>query len=443
MARLKDWEIPSLHTRDPFAALQMLHLEKVVGIICRRDLPLLSGEELCRRAARGKPSLIVKTLSPPSGGEFGGGEWEHGKFTFREADFIGAVGSILLASGMLLNRDRFSDFLSASPRYPEILGQSGAIREVFALMDKVKDQEVTILIRGESGTGKELVAEAVHRCGSRAGRQFISVNCAAIPETLLESELFGHEKGAFTGADTRVVGRFEQANGGCLFLDEIGDMSFKTQAKILRLLEGHEFERVGGREKIRVDVRIIAATNRDLEEAVRENNFREDLYYRIGAFPIFLPPLRARPEDIPLLAAGMLSAFNQGAAEPITGMTPRAIERLSSQSWPGNVRQLENTIHRAAILTGGGMIGERQLSLEEDISPGEEPAGGKIEAGQELPRIRSLSEVEREAIASALRIAGGNISQAARGLGIARATLYKKIREYNLDKDKSIDRTGG
>jgi len=445
--RLRDWGVSFKHTRDSFAALQMLHVEKIVGIVCREDLPILSGRELSQRAKREDPGMVVQVLQPPAGG-IGEESWKHGEISFREGGFIRAVGTILLASGMLLDKDRFGRLLAASKRYPEIIGQSPAIREVFALMDKVKDQDVTVLIRGESGTGKELVAAAIHRCGCRAGRQFVSVNCAAIPETLLESELFGHEKGAYTGADSRVMGRVEQADGGCLFLEEIGDMSFKTQAKILRLLEGHEFERLGGREKIRVDVRILAATNRDLEEAVREDLFREDLYYRIGAFPIFLPPLRSRLEDIPLLVAGILEKFNRNSKKPVTAMTPRGLSNLYAYDWPGNVRQLENTVRRAAIMTGGGVITERDIS----ITTGEVPpveSMETIEVNDEKTEeastagIRSLRDVEMEAIAQALKATDGNISRSARELGISRATLYKKIKNYGLKGEKPTDEEFG
>ncbi len=434
--RLTDCGVPCLHTRDPFAALQLMHLNRVSGIICRFDLPILAGEELSRRVARANPEIVVRVLPPPAGDEAGGAGWKHGELTFREAPFIQAAGVILLGSGMLLSReDGFRRFLSASERYAEIVGQSGPLREVLALMDKVKDQEVTVLIRGESGTGKELVARALHRRGSRAQKPFVSVNSAALSETLLESELFGHEKGAYTGADSRVVGRFEQAAGGCLFLDEIGDMSLKTQSKILRLLEGQEFERLGGREKIRVDVRVLAATNRDLEEGVRSNAFREDLYYRIGAFPIFLPPLRDRIEDIPLLAGAILSDYNRASSAPITGMTVRAVERLLRHDWPGNVRELENTMRRAAIMAGGGMITEREISLisqEAASAPPAVPPPAPESASAESAGIVPLKQVEAEAIRRALSATGMNISSAARGLGISRATLYNKIREYGL-----------
>ncbi len=426
-------------------------------MICREDLPIMSGPELARRAQRSHPRLAVRVMGRPRGGELSDVDYHHGAVSFLEADFLTAAGRVLLASGMLLTEGCGEKLLSFSSDYPEIVGQSGGIREVFDLIDKVRDRDVTVLIRGESGTGKELVARAIHRTGIRAGKPFISVNCAALPESLLESELFGHEKGAYTGADSRVVGRFEQADGGCLFLDEIGDMSFETQAKILRLLEGHEFERLGGRTPIRVDVRVLAATNRDLETAVREHQFREDLYYRIGTFPIFIPPLRSRREDIPLLIGAVLRNFNRSTEKTVSAVSEKALARLIAYDWPGNIRQLENLVRRAAILAGGGVITEVGVDTGEEVpggsragpKPDSDPAAAGFAAEEGEPpaprpeRIRSLAEAEREAVIEALRIADNNISRAARGLGISRATLYKKIKEYGVRESGKEGKDGG
>ena len=414
MGSLREWGVPFKKTEEPLTALQILELQQMAGVVARDDLPYFPGEKIVGR---------IKTIS--SGTRIVLVNEKEGSVT---ENFQALIGALLLTSGALLEDGEYYSFLHARDDFPEIIGRSPAIREIFSIIDKVKDREVTVLIQGESGTGKELVAQAIYNNSRRSGRSFVSVNCAALPETLLESELFGHEKGAFTGADSRVIGRFEQADRGCLFLDEIGDMSPATQAKVLRALEGHEFERVGGREIIKVDVRVLAATNRDLRKKIAEGTFREDLYYRIGAFPVFLPPLRERLEDLPLLAAHIIRNLNRSTRHKINRITERAMERLRGYSWPGNIRQLENVIKRAAILSGHGAIELSQIILEEGkpSSPAPPPAVG------ESREIRSLAEVERAAIEEALEVAEMNISRAARGLGISRVTLYKKARQYGI-----------
>ena len=414
---LREWKIPFRKAEEPLTALQILELQRVAGVLARNDLPYFPGEEVTRRIRGIAAGMNVVLLDRQEGSS--------------PAALQAAAGRILLTSGSLLTEEDSRFFLKARDDFPEIIGRSAAIRELFSIVDKVKDREVTVLIQGESGSGKELVARAIHHNSLRNGRSFISVNCAALPENLLESELFGHEKGSFTGANNRVIGRFEQADQGTLFLDEIGDMSPATQAKVLRVLEGHEFERVGGREKIKVDVRVLAATNRDLRKRIAEGNFREDLYYRIGAFPVYLPPLRERMEDLPLLAAHIIRGYNRNSTQKISRVTGAALEKLRDYPWPGNIRQLENVVKRAAILSGGGVVGAEQVTLEEkDHSPAPAPVLPPEESGE--VKIKSLVDVEKVAIEEALALTGMNISRAARGLGISRVTLYKKARRYGI-----------
>ncbi|MCX8126817.1 MAG: sigma-54 dependent transcriptional regulator, partial [Dehalococcoidia bacterium] len=281
---------------------------------------------------------------------------------------------------------------------------------------------------GESGTGKELIARAIHNLSLRRGKPFVAVSCAALPESLLESELFGHERGAFTGATTQKKGKFEFAHGGTLFLDEIGDISPNVQVHLLRVIEEKEFSRVGGNEPIRVDVRLISATNKDLKKAMEEGKFREDLYYRLNVVGIHLPALRERKEDIPLLAEHFLRKFAMENHKDIKDFSPEAREILLKYEWPGNVRELENAVERAVILARG-----------EYITPEELPGIGTTPVVASLAG-KSLREVERECIISTLRQTGGNVSEAARILGITRMTLYNKLREYGLSVNKK-DRT--
>ncbi len=300
-----------------------------------------------------------------------------------------------------------------------MVGRSGAMQEVYRMVQKVAPSDATVLIRGESGTGKELVAQAIHHHSPRADKPFIAVNCAALPESLLESELFGHEKGAFTGADRRKLGRFELAGEGTIFLDEIGDLTPATQVKLLRVLQNHQIERLGGTEVIQVRARTIAATNKDLEEAIRQGTFRQDLYYRVNVFPIYLPPLRERKEDIPELVEHFLQKFNHAH-----GMAPAAYERLMAYRWPGNVRELENAIERAVILAG-----DRRIEAED--LPAHIRGAPRGEFRIDIPDEGiSLEEVEKGLIYRALAKAGGNKSRAAKLLGITRRKLYSMLERF-------------
>ncbi len=306
-----------------------------------------------------------------------------------------------------------------------MVGSSNAMQGVYRLIEQVADSNATVLIRGESGTGKDLVAHAIHYNSPRAGKPFIKVNCTALPETLLESELFGHDKGAFTGATERKIGRFERAHGGTIFLDEIGDFPVNLQVKVLRVIQFKEFERLGGTETIKTNVRIIVATNKNLEDQIKDGVFREDLYYRINVFPIYLPPLRERKDDIMQLADFFLEKSSSENNKHITRISTPAIEMLTSYHWPGNIRELENCIERAVLLCDGEVIRSEHLPPSLQMI-------GKTErvAGQSLPEI--IANKERELIIDALKKSGGRQRNAAKELGITERILGYKIKKYAI-----------
>jgi len=323
------------------------------------------------------------------------------------------------------------------------------MQEVYKAIGRIAGSDVTVLLRGESGTGKELVARAIHHYSRRSGRAFVAVSCAAIPGTLLESEMFGHERGAFTDAKERRLGKFELAQGGTLYLDEIGDMPVELQTKLLRALQERTIERVGGQESIRVDVRVLAATNRDLEVAIRQGFFREDLYYRLNVVTLNLPPLRERRRDVPLLVEHFLAKYADSLGE--RGVAPEALDRLVGHEWPGNVRELENVIQRAMVLAQNGVILPEHLP----IGPVSAAASVAVDATLEeiverklLECVRGLRErssanlydliiglVEKPLLRAVLRETGGNQVRAAQILGINRNTLRKKLTEHGIDPD--------
>jgi DNA-binding NtrC family response regulator len=315
--------------------------------------------------------------------------------------------------------------------FDRIIGSSGALESVLGVVRKVAKSNTTVLVRGETGTGKELVAGAVHHNSERASRNLIKVNCAALQENLLESELFGHEKGAFTGADKQRIGRFEQADGGTLFLDEIGDMSPNTQAKILRVLQEHEFERLGGTRTLKVDVRLIAATNRDLQQMVAAGTFREDLFYRLNVVTIEMPPLRDRKEDIAALAGFFIHRFAGELKKKIDGLEPDALKLLKRYHWPGNIRELENAIERAMLLADGTQISTVDLRLGDAAA-----AGSPREAASILripPTGISLEDIERMAIVEALKMSNWVQKDAAELLAISPRVMNYKIKTLGID----------
>ncbi len=313
----------------------------------------------------------------------------------------------------------------------ELVGKSRIMEKISEEIARTAPTSATVLIRGESGVGKELVARAVHFASPRRKGPFVCVNCAALSETLLESELFGHERGAFTGAVSRKIGKFEAAHQGTLLLDEIGEMSPTIQAKFLRVLEGHPFERVGGSEPVKVDVRVIAATNRDLEKDVAQGRFRRDLYFRLHVVEVFVPALRKRPEDIPELAYHFLNKYNAETGRRIRGFTPRAMEQMVSYRWPGNVRELKNVVERAVVLCEGEYIDVHDLTLSKLPTMGDTAEAMLVPA--EFKPMK-LEEMERRHILATLRLLSWNKSKAAEILGIERSTLDRKIRRYGLNE---------
>jgi two-component system response regulator HydG len=319
------------------------------------------------------------------------------------------------------------DRLAENYSFGKIIGSSQVMQELFSMLTLVAESDATVLIQGESGTGKELVANALHENGPRKKGPFIKVNCSALHENLLESELFGHEAGAFTGATTRRKGRFELAHGGTLFLDEIGDMSLPTQAKILRVLQEGEFERVGGNDTINVDVRLLAATHKDLEMMIKEETFRQDLYFRLAVVPIDLPPLRERQEDIPDLANHFLKKKNKKNKKNIKGFHPETMSIFMRYNWVGNIRELENTIERAVVLCLGEQITPRELP------PRFLPESDIHTTNNFSLRGWTLRDMEREMIRTTLNGTNNNKTLAAKNLGIARQTLINKIKEYGLE----------
>jgi DNA-binding NtrC family response regulator len=326
-----------------------------------------------------------------------------------------------------------------------LVGQSHAMQSIYKEIGRVASRPVNVLIRGETGTGKELIARALYQHSDRANQPFIAINCAAIPETLLESELFGHERGAFTGAENRRIGRFEQATRGTIFLDEIGDMSPSTQVKLMRVLQEKTVQRLGGKDSIAVDVRVVAATHKDLESALRQGHFREDLYYRLSVVVISLPPLRNRREDIPALVHFFMEKYGAELGNPTPSILPEAIDFLQAQTWPGNVRELENVVRKALLLAQNYTInlGHVRRAMDKASVLGYSPARGFSEYIDDLlaaarreelcdVHARVLENAERELFARAIQQAHGNQAKAARWLGVSRITMKAKLVQFGL-----------
>lgn len=449
-------------------------------VITDLKMPGLDGMGLLRRLSVEYPDVPVVMITAHGSVENAVGAVKLGAFDYLEKPFdqeqIRQIVAKALRTHMLSRRDARPEDTTARGRF-RLVGESASIRQVYQVVEKVADTPSTVLITGESGTGKELVARALHDNSSRSSGPFIKINCAAIPKTLMESELFGYEKGAFTGAVGSKPGRFELAHNGSLFLDEIGEIPVEMQVKLLRVLQESEFERVGGIKTIKVDVRLITATNRDLAAEIVSGGFRDDLFYRLNVVPIHLPPLRERREDIPLLVNHFIARFNERLKKQVTAVEPEAIERLVSHHWPGNIRELENVIERTVLFCESPLIrladlpGELGGTPNQALSP---PAAASLEerglttstSSANLPvqssttvtpqattsvppvgeEVGSLKEavraeterVERELIQRALDETGGNVTQAARKLKISRKSLQTKMKELGLrDKEQA------
>jgi DNA-binding NtrC family response regulator len=414
------------------ACLKFIREEIPDLVLLDIQMPGIDGIETLKRIRDEDPRIPVVMMSAHGTIEKAVESMKLGAYDFITKPFASdrlrvTVHNSLMNSLLRNEVESLRSELKEKYEFKNLIGQSGVMREVFRAVDKVVDSNVTVLIQGESGTGKELIARAIHyHSKTRSSKPFVAVNCSALPESLLESELFGHEKGAFTGAIGRRMGKFEVANGGTIFLDEIGLMSPSVQAKMLRFLQEREFERVGGNDLIKVDVRVISATNKDLEEAVKKGEFREDLYYRIAVFPIKLPPLRERKEDIPLLVAHFIDKYARQENKEIDGVSPDALELLMAYHWPGNVRELENAIERAIVLASTKEITPKDL-------PSSVRALGQKKIYEADNTLSSwIEKLEEEALRQALLECEGNISQTAKKLGIGRATIYRKAKKYGL-----------
>lgn len=352
----------------------------------------------------------------------------------KDGEVVGGVETLADCTG-LVDRDRVITSLrrelSIEESFEGIIGKSAVMQQVFDLIRSAADSEAPVAIYGESGTGKELAAAAIHRLGRRSEGPFVKVNCAALNESLLESELFGHVKGAFTGADRNRKGRFEAANGGDIFLDEIGDIPLSTQVKLLRVLQEKEIEKVGDHKPLTIDVRIITATNKDLKVLMEEGRFREDLYYRVGVIPIYLPPLRERREDIPLLIDAFINRIGFRNRKNIAGMEEEALERLVNYDWPGNIRELINAIEYAFVLCSGDEIQKNNF-------PPNINGKSRYPSGRRPRKDRRVNSDQKEVLLDALKKTGGNKSKAAKILGISRVTLWKRLKEHDIQVNRAV-----
>jgi two-component system nitrogen regulation response regulator NtrX len=401
-------------------------------------MPGMDGLEVLSRLKHLQPQLPVVIISGHGNVETAVKATRLGAFDFVEKPLD--MDKILLTVRNALKIGRLAEenlLLRARTERPDITGQTQPIKQLLQSIGAVAPTDSWVLITGENGTGKELVAHSIHRQSQRAKEPFVDVNCAAIPEELIESELFGHEKGAFTGAERKKRGKFDLAHGGTLFLDEIGDMSLKTQAKILRILQEQKFERVGGTQTIKVDARVLAATNKDLQQEIAGGRFREDLYYRLNVIPIVVPPLRERVDDIPLLVEVFLSHMAAKYHHDPKRLSPEAMKILKAQPWPGNVRELKNLIERLVILSPGQVIEADNLPSE---MTGKRPQiSGLDQALAQADFKGARTEFERIYLSARLKENQGNISQTAEAIGLERSHLHKKIKALGITADRNCD----
>jgi two-component system nitrogen regulation response regulator GlnG len=432
-------------------AIRLAQRERPDLIVADTQLEPFGGVELLTRVRERDSNACVLLISQFSTTQAVIEAMKLGAFDFITKDklafnFKVVVEAALKEQAQLRSAKASRPQLTVEQHQDSIVGQSDAMQQVFKLTGRVANSDAPVMITGESGTGKELVARALHHYSPRADKTFVAINCAAIPEQLLESELFGHEKGAFTGAVSQRLGRFEQCNGGSLFLDEIGDMPLPLQGKILRVLQDGEFSRVGGNSSIRTDVRIIAATNKQLETEVAEKRFREDLFYRLNVVRIQLPPLRQRVEDVRLLAEYFVQRVATTKRLPRLKLSEDAIKVLEGYHWPGNVRELENTIQRACLLATSDILLPKDIPLgavaeaapSEGAVTKEQAIEVLLRAAQADPEVELLPWLEREFTVHAMRETKGNQVQAAKLLGITRATLRKRLERFGITRELVI-----
>ncbi len=430
---------------DGEQALGVLHRTPVHVVVTDLVMPRLGGMDLLRRVSADFPDVPVIVITAHGSVDSAVAALKAGAFDyitkpFEQEDLKNVIAKAARAHD--LERQNVHVSLTDGDR-PPLVGESPSMRAIYDIVAKVADSPSTVLVTGESGTGKELIAKAVHRGSSRRDKPLIKVNCAAIPKDLVESELFGHERGAFTGAVGSKPGRFELADGGTLFLDEIGEVPVEIQVKLLRAIQESEFERVGGIKTLQVDVRLIAATNRDLKALIAEGRFREDLYYRLAVVPVALPPLRDRREDIPLLVRHFIQKYDERLGKRVEGIEPEAMELLLGYSWPGNIRELENLMERSVLFADGPLIQASSLpdSLRERGPQPPVPIAavgplGAIAApsGASMKEIvrQAQADLERELIGRALEETAGNVTRAAKRLQISRKSLQVKMKELGL-----------
>ncbi len=422
-------------------AVQLLRVRSFDLVLLDMVMPVMDGIETLRRIKAGSPDLpvIVLTASENLGTAIDAMKLGAYDYLTKPVDWDRLkiiIDNALLTGSLKAEVSRLRSEMKEKFGFDNVIGVSRQMQHVFNSVEKILDSDVTVALYGESGTGKELLASAIHANGRRRNRPFVAVNCAAIPEALLESELFGHEKGAFTGAHTMRPGKFEQADGGTIFLDEIGDMSPTTQVKILRVLQERRFQRVGGTGDIEVDVRVISATNKDLEKEMEKGHFREDLYYRINVYPIEIPPLRDRREDIPVLVAFFVRKFHENSGHNVVGFSSKAMEYLINYHWPGNVRELQNVVERSILTAGQGVIQPEHLPFMV-VSQQTHPAmsNGGLDWRNVIglsKNIVPLEEIEKEVLQHALKVTNYNMTTTASALGIGRTTLYRKIHKYEI-----------
>jgi DNA-binding NtrC family response regulator len=425
---------------DEPSAIERMQQARPVVVLTDLKLPEGDGFGVLRAAAELDPELPVVVMTAYGSIQDAVTAMKEGAMDFL-AKPVDPDHLLLMVQRAISQRRILTDYfllkqeLAERRGAPRIIGEDPKLRQVSQQLHRAAGTDTTVLLEGESGTGKELFARALHALSSRSDGPFVAINCAAIPETLLETELFGHEKGAFTGAAARKPGRFELAHRGTLFLDEIGDLPIGLQAKILRALEEKRFERVGGTQSLHVDVRVVAATNRQLKAAVAAKQFREDLYFRLSVFPISIPPLRERPGDIATLARHFVDKFSRDLNKQLR-LSPNAMEDLQAYPWPGNVRELQNCIERAVILSDGDTIQSRHLNLSfrsGAVAPPASPWDQIDLSGTMLEATRRVaSEVERRKIGHAMQEAAGNKQRAAEALQISFKALTSKLREYGL-----------